>query len=416
MKLPRNRHAHLAVAIAAALLNFVVAIAPAHADAVSDWVGLADRALDGRPLAPPLQAQRERTAPALTALAIFEAVNAIDRRYQSYLDLARAEASASQDAAAIAAGHGVLTALYPERRGVLDDARAIALAHIAPGAARDAGEAVGGQAAQRALARTLFEGHAPTPYRAAGEPGAFVNPEPPLIPPWALRAQFFFLASADEAMPAPPPALTSARYARDVEETRRMGGVREFGATPDTLRRARFLAGFSLDPMVRRAMEERSPVERARFFALVRMAQHDANAMINFSKIRYRTWRPITAIRNADLDGNPRTTRDLEWTPVMATPNHPEYPCGHCTMSALMSALLAPYANGPIEVASESAPLNVAMVFANWRAFDEAASLARIEGGVHFRFSNEAGQAMGRRVAALAQTRFAPPIAAAIDN
>lgn len=407
------RLAHLAAVAAAALLPQVVSIPRALADPVSDWVGLADRALDGRSVAPPLQALRERSAPVLTALAAFEAVNAIDRRYHSYLGVPRAEWPASQEAAAIAAAHGVLAALYPERRGALDDARAVALTSLVEGPMREAGLAIGEGAARAALARTLYEGVADLPYRPAGETGRFVNPEPPLVPPWSLGARFFFLQSADEVMPPPPPALTSARYARDVEETRRLGGVGQADATPETLRHARFLAGFSLDPMVRRATQEQDLVDRARLLALLRLAQHDANAMIALAKMRYATWRPINAIRNGDRDDNPQTTRDPDWTPVMSTPNHPEYPCGHCAISALMSGLLAPYTTGPIEVESDSAPLRVSMVFREWRAFEDAASLARIQGGMHFRFSNDAGQMMGRRVAEIAHARFAPLITAA---
>jgi hypothetical protein len=393
------------------VLASFVCVPLAQADPVSDWVGLADRALDGRPVAPPLQAQRERTAPALTALAMFEAVNAVDRRFQSYLGIPRAATPASDEAAAIAAGHSVLSALYPERRAVLDDALALSLAHIAPGPERDAGILVGEAAAQAALARSLFDGPAPAPYRPAGEVGRFVTPEPPLIPPWSMRAQFFFLTSSEEVMPPPPPALTSARYARDFNETRTTGGVGQAGATADTLRNARFLAGFSLDPTFRRvAQTQPRLVDRARFWALVRMAQHDANAMTAIAKMRYATWRPINAIRNADRDGNAQTTRDPDWSPAMSTPNHPEYPCGHCVASGLLADLLVTYAPGPVEVTSESAPLPVSMTFPSWDAFLEATSLARIQGGMHFRFSNEAGQAMGRRVSVIAQERFAPPI------
>ncbi len=403
-----NRTARLGALVTFA--SHLLCVPVAHADAVSDWVGLADRALDGRPVAPPLQAQRERSAPALTALAIFEAVNAIDPRYQSYLSFPRASAPALDEAAA-AAGHGVLSALYPERSEALDDALALALAHIEPGPARDAGITVGERAAQVALARPMFEGPAPSPYRPAGDVGRFVNPAPPIIAPWSLRAQFFFLASPEEPMPPPPPELASERYARDLNETRTLGGVGQPGATPDALRRARFLAGFSLDPVLHRAVQERPRlVERARLWALVRMAEHDANAMISIAKMRYQTWRPINAIRNADRDENPKTARDPDWTPVMPTPNHPEYPCGHCTVSALQAALLEPYASAPVEVRSESAALGASMTFSNWQAFINAASLARIQGGMHLRFSNEAGQAMGRRIAAIAQERFAPKI------
>jgi hypothetical protein len=403
-RITKGRSLRLALLLAALLSGSAV-----QADVASDWVGLADRAVDGPLVASPLRAQRERVAPALTALAIFEAANGVDRRYRSYLDLPPAEVPASADAAAVAAGHGVLAALYPERRSDLDDALALALAHIPHGPAREAGLALGRGAAQAALARPMFEGPTPEPDRPAGEVGRFVNPTPTIIAPWSLRAQFFFLTSDEEVMPPPPPTLTSERYALDVEEVRILGGLGRSGATPDTLRRARFLAGFSLEPVVRRAME-RQPrlVDRARLLALVRMAQHDADGMISMAKMRYKTWRPINAIRNADRDGNPGTSRDADWSPVMTTPNHPEYPCGHCTVSSLTAILLEPHHSGPVEVASETPGPGVTMVFADWGAFQEAASLARIQGGMHFRFSNEAGQTMGRRIAEIAQERFAP--------
>lgn len=410
--LPLAKHwAHVIPNLAVLMLLGLICSPPVQADVVSDWVGLADRALDGRALPPPLQTERERTAPALTALALFEAVNAVDRRYQSYLDIPRANVPASEEAAAIAAGYTILSALYPERHEALDDARSTALAHISTSASREAGLAVGKSAAQAALAHTMFAGAKALPYRPAGEVGKFVNPEPPLIAPWSLRAQFFFLKSPEETMPPPPPGLASTRYARDLNEVRSLGGVGQSGATPDTLRTARFLAGFSLDPILRRAAQNQPRlVDSARLWALVRMAQHDANAMISMAKMRYGTWRPINAIRNADRDGNAQTERDPNWTPVMPTPNHPEYPCGHCTMSSLMAHLLSTHFNGTIEVGSESAPLSVAMHFADWEAFLKAASLARIQGGMHFRFSNEAGQELGKAISTIAKTRFALPI------
>jgi hypothetical protein len=384
---------------------------PAEADVATDWVGLADRGIDGQPLAPPLRAQRERTAPALTALAMFEAVNAVDRRYRSFLGFPETEGEVSEEAAAMAAGHGVLSVLYPEKRAELDDALALASAHLPNGPTRDAGLALGRRAAQLALARPMFDGPAPEPDRPAGEVGRFVNPVPTIIAPWSLRAQFFFLSSVEEVMPPKPPALTSELYAKDVEEVRLIGGVGRAGATAETLRRARFLAGFSLHPVVRQVLAKQPRlVDRLRLLALMRLAQHDADAMIAFAKMRYQTWRPINAIRNADRDDNPGTIRDADWTPVMPTPNHPEYPCGHCTVSSLTATLLAPYHSGPVEVGSETPGPAVTMVFPGWSAFRTAASQARIEGGMHFRFSNEAGQEMGRRIAEIAQERFAPSL------
>jgi hypothetical protein len=166
---------------------------------------------------------------------------------------------------------------------------------------------------------------------------------------------------------------------------------------------------FTVDPTIRRAAAGMPrPVDRARLWAMARMAALDANAAVAQATMRCMTWRPVSAIRNADRDENPATTRDATWEPVMATPSHPEYPCGHCTFSGLYAGLLGPEIPGPVEVASDSASLPVTIAYPSWTAFLEATSLARIQGSMHFRYSNEAGQALGQRVAELARARFAP--------
>lgn len=394
-----------------AVLLFLLHPSLAHADVIESWLAIADRGPDGRPLPPPQQGQNERTAPPIAALAMFEAVNAIDRRYESYLKVPAADASASQETAAAVAAHDVLAQLYPSRAASFDEALALTLATVPQGAARAAGLIAGQAAAKAALARTLFAGAEAAAYRPAGEPGVFVPPVLPAFAPWFMRAQPFFLTSWDEVMPPPPPARSSPRYARDFEEVRRIGGKGQPGATPAARGMAEFIAGFTVDPTVRRlAAAKPRLVDRARLWALVRMAGLDANAAIAQAKMRYMTWRPLSAIRNADRDDNPATTRDPLWEPVMATPNHPEYPCGHCGFSGVYAGVLGPETNGPIEVASESVALSVTMTFADWDSFLAATSLARIQGGMHFRFSNEAGQALGRRVGELARARFAPPL------
>lgn len=393
-----------------AVVVLLLAPAPGRADVLQDWLAIADAGPDGRPLPPPLQGRLERSAPPLVALAMFEAVNAVAPRYRSYLGIAATRAGLPEVAAA-AAAHAVLTGLYPDRRGKLDAALTLSLAGAPIGSGRDAGLATGRAAGVAALGRTLFEAPAGKPYRPAGEIGRFVPPSLPAFAPWFMRAQPFFLRSWDEVMPPPPPATTSERYTRDFDEVRRLGGVGQPGATPAALLTAQFMAQFSLDPTIRRvAAAKPRLVDRARLWALVRMAALDANAAVAQAKLRYMTWRPLNAIRNADRDDNPATTRDPLWEPVMTTPNHPEYPCGHCSFSGVYAAVLAPEIAGPVTIASDSAPLPVTVSYPDWPSFLEAASLARIQGGMHFRFSNEAGQALGRRVGELARARFAPPL------
>jgi hypothetical protein len=382
----------------------------AFADVIEDWIGIADRGPDGRPLAPPLQGQNERTASPAVALAMFEAVNAVDPRYRSYLGLAPWREKGSEEVAAATAAHHVLTTIYPSRKPALDAALELSIAAIPAGSQREAGAAAGRAAAAATLQRTLFEGPKSEPYRPDGEMGRFVPPNLPAFEPWFLRAQPFFLASWEEVMSPPPPPTSSERYAKDYEEVRLLGGKGQPHATPASLRAAMFMAQFNVDPTVRRiAARKPRMVDRARLWALVRMASLDANAAVAQAKMKYMTWRPVSAIRNGDRDDNSATVRDASWEPVMATPNHPEYPCGHCAFSGLFAGLLEDELAGPVEVASDSAPLPVTMSFRTWPDFLAATSLARIQGGMHFRFSNDEGQALGRRVARLARARFAPP-------
>lgn len=384
---------------------------PARADVIESWIAIADRGPDGHPVPPPLQGQNERTAPPLVALAMFEAVNAIDRRYESYLKLPVADRQASQEAAAAAAAHDVLVRIYPSRASSLDEALFLTLSTAPAGAAREAGLAIGRKAASAALARSLFLGPAPMPYRPAGEVGRFVPPILPAFAPWFMRAQPFFLKSWDEVMPGPPPELTSERYARDFDEVRRIGGKGQPGATPESKSLAEYISGFTIDPTVHRiAATKPRLVDRAKLWALVRIAGLEANAAIAQAKMRYMTWRPLSAIRNADQDGNPATERDPGWEPVMGTPNHPEYPCGHCGFSGVYAGVLAAETSGPIEIASDSSAVPVTITFGDWDSFLAATSLARIQGGMHFRFSNEAGQALGLRVGRIASARFAPAL------
>lgn len=252
-----------------ALLLLVVLAAPARADVIESWIAIADRGPDARPLPPPLQGQNERTAPPLVALAMFEAVNAIDRRYESYLKLPAADRQASQEAAAAAAARDVLVRLYPARTASFDEALSLTLSTVPAGAIREASLAIGRKAADATLARSLFAGPEPVPYRPAGEVGRFVPPILPAFAPWFMRAQPFFLKSWDEVMPGPPPALTSERYARDFDEVRRIGGKGQPGATAESKAFAEYIAGFTVDPTVHRiAAAKPRMVDRAKLWAL----------------------------------------------------------------------------------------------------------------------------------------------------
>ena len=132
------------------------------------------------------------------------------------------------------------------------------------------------------------------------------------------------------------------------------------------------------------------------------------------SKLFYNFWRPITAIRNAADDGNAATVEDPSWEPLITTPNHPEYPCAHCTQAAAIAVLMkAVEGNNPpsrVRIASKSSPLMPNQVLPSWDRWAEEVSASRTLGGVHYRFSNEAGEEMGRKIAQLALTKVMRPL------
>jgi hypothetical protein len=219
-----------------------------------------------------------------------------------------------------------------------------------------------------------------------------------VLKPW-------FIQRADSVRPGPPPAISSDRYARDLDEVKRLGGkastersahqtlMARYRITPDMMPALRLIA----DAKGRRA------VENARMFALFNMINDDALLAVADAKLHYDYWRPITAIRNAEQDGNPKTVPDPSWEPLITTPNHPEYPCGHCILAAATAELMkTEYGNVPVEgvrVASRSIPNAAVQVLPSWDKWAEEVSFSRTLGGVHYRFSNEAGEEMGRKVA-----------------
>ena len=198
---------------------------PASADVVTDWWDVANRYYNAAQGAPgPLSPDTAR-ASTRAALAVFEAVNAIDRRYQSYLNLPAGDPSASQDAAAATAAFRVLLHHYPANKAPLEEGYALSMAGIADTAAKSAGVAIGERAAQMAIAAGgLDPAINPAPYRPRAVPGEWVATALPSLDTYWPAMKPWVIASADALRPPLPPALTSERYARDVEEVRRLGG------------------------------------------------------------------------------------------------------------------------------------------------------------------------------------------------
>jgi len=401
------------LAATAALLS-----SPALADTVCEWIEFAE-AVEAAAAPPPTAARvpdHER-AQTQVALAMFEALNAIDRRYESYLGFAQADPAASQDAAAATAAYQVLLSHYPSQKTSLDESYAVAIDEIADQRARDSGIAIGKAAAALALkAGGIDPAIVQTPYLPRTQPGVWVPTQLPVFTPFSIAFKPWIMERADSVRPGPPPALDSERWARDYNEVKRLGGKVSKDRTPHETLMARYRITPNMMPSYRLAADApgRRPVQNARMFAMIGMIDDDVGMAIGDAKLHYNFWRPITAIRNGELDGNPATEPDKGWEPLINTPNHPEYPCGHCIFAAaeaeFMKAEVGNTPAGGVRVSTRSIPNAAVQALPSWDEWARQVSYSRTLGGVHYRFSNEAGADMGRKVAQMAMAKLMRPL------
>ncbi|HEX8271058.1 MAG TPA: vanadium-dependent haloperoxidase [Longimicrobiaceae bacterium] len=400
-------------ALRMAALAALVFARPAAADTVCDWWEFANR------ISPPWgggTAEQMRTT-TRASLAMFEALNAIDRRYESYLGFPAGDPEASQDAAAATAAYHVLLHHFPDKKAVLDESWAIAMAAVPDERRREAGRAIGEQAARAAnAAGGIDPAVRQLPYRPRTAPGVWTATALPQLEPYWVAFRPWAIPSAEALRPPPPPALDSERWARDYDEVRRLGGRTSAERTPHQTLMAKYRQAFDLTPSLRLAAEApgRTPVQNARMFALYQMALDDAATAMVVAKLHYDFWRPITAIRNGADDGNDATAPDPGWMPLLPTPNFQEYPCGHCAAAAanaeVMKAETGPRPASGVRVSSSAVPAAAVQVLPSWDEWVKQVSDSRMYGGVHYRFSNEAGEEVGRRAARMVLEKVMRPL------
>jgi PAP2 superfamily len=380
--------------------TMMCAASSAFADVITDWNENAVTFVTSRMV--PAAGQR---VVAMVQVAMFDAINSIERRYRPYLVQLPADASTSKEAGAAAAAGAVLEGLYPNDER-LKTITAAYLASIPNGDAKSAGIKLGQAVAAKLLeARAKDGADAPDAYQYKTKPGVYV-PTPIMVSSTWPNVKPFALASASQFRPEPPIALNSAQWATDYNEIKDFGGKASSKRSERQTEDARFwlITGpQSSEPVVRQivAAKKMSLIDSARFMALTAVAGADAGIAVFDAKYRYEFWRPITAIRNGDTDDNPATERDATWQPIDNTPMHPEYPCAHCIISgAIASAIEAALGTADIpEVAmtSPTAP-GVTHRWTNIRAYNDEVSYARIWAGFHYRFSVRVGQDMGREI------------------
>ena len=399
---------HLITSLVVAIWS--VAGATANADVVCDWNATAgDIVMASKPPA----AISYRTM-AIVQSAVYEAVNAITRRYPPDGVALDAAPGASVDAAVAAANRAILAKLAPSQQAAIDSAARSALSAVPDGAAKKEGIAVGERAAAAILSLRADDGaDLPESYRPQTTPGVYVPTTIPAAPQWPLRKPWI-MTSADQFRPGPPPDLKSELWARDYNEIKALGAKNSSRRTAEQTEVARFwetTAPTIYFPVVRSVANapEREITQNARLLAVTAQAMDDALIAILDAKYHYNLWRPITAIRNGDIDGNDATERDASWAPLIDTPMHPEYPCAHCIHAATVGAILqAEIGAGPVPKLSTSSPTAAGAV-RSWTRIDDfvrEVANARIYDGVHYRNSTEVGIAMGQKIGALAAAKY----------
>jgi hypothetical protein len=385
-------------------------------DVVSDWNEVAVAQDDREPATVATTWTLAEDAAEMVAVAMFQAVNTIEGRYKPYrAPLEPPKAPASAKAAAVAAAHAVLVQAYPGKRERLDEVYAVSLASISEGPELNSGIDLGERAAAQVIAwRQGDHANPGQPYRPETQPGMFVIPTLPTIEPWFISAKPWMLQSERQFLPGRPVDLKSATWAHDYNETKSLGAKNSTTRTSQQTLMARFWYAHQWESTLRQLASQtgRSLDQNARLYALVRMTQSDALQVHAAAKMLYLFWRPITAIRNGDKDGNESTERQADWEPLIRTPLHPEYPCGHCVDS--MATAMVLQADGPvptegIAIRSEAVP-NAVVYVSSYEALAEQISTSRIHAGAHFRSSVEAGKKLGRDVAEYALSTFLTPV------
>jgi hypothetical protein len=317
---------------------------------------------------------------------------------------------ASVDAAVAAAHRTALLKLMPAQQASKDAAYHAALAAVAEGAAKSGGVAAGEKAATEVLAERLDDGAGtPEAYRPHAAAGAYVPTAPTAVPQWAQRKPWL-LTSAAQFRPAAPPPLASTQWARELDEVKRLGHRMSKERTPEQTEAARFW-DYSLPAVYHGVLRSvalqpgRDVARNARLFAAAAQAMDDAVISVFEGKYHYGFWRPVTAIRNADVDGNEATTREPAWVSLIDAPMHPEYPSAHSILASTVATLIkAEVGSAPMPRLATTSPTakNATRQWSSADEFVQEVSNARLWGGIHFRSALRTGEAMGQRIGELA--------------
>jgi PAP2 superfamily len=352
--------------------------------------------------------------------AVYNAVTTISGRYMPYGAPEANIPGASPRAAVAAAAYTTLAYYFPTLAPSLTSAYTdylnVTLAML-PEKAKLAGIAVGSAAASQLIASRWGDGrNAPVgiPFGVAPQPpGTWVFAPPPSLQsaqtPWVAFMKPFMLNSADQFRAPAPPAITSPEYAAGLNEVETLGSAKSSVRTAAQTAIAQFWNANVIDQYNQVFRDVATThkfdlVDTVHLLAMGNMVASDAGIACMDSKYHYLLWRPVTAIRNADQDGNPATTANKTWAPLLTTPNHPEYPSAHsCVTSAVTGVLTSVLKTQSINIDVPGATgggttLTTSQHFNTAQDLLQQVADARVWAGLHFRFSTTAGIELGRQV------------------
>lgn len=396
----------------------------AKADAVGDWSRIANTVVITKAGTLPPASMIDF---AYVHAAIYDAVNAIDGRYSVFsVAPSTPTAGASPEAATAAAAYTMLLALYPAQQTYLDSVYNMYVGNLPAGFARDRGVAVGTEVAGLFIDARQGDGrNADVPYVFGSGPGVYqATPGAPPVPitplfPWIAQMKPFTLQSPSQFRAEGPLNFTSAQWAEDFNEVKAFGAANSSVRTSDQTTIGWFYVenpGAQVNRNIHdiAAAHGLSIADSARFFAQTYVSIADSLIACWDSKYCYNFWRPVTAIRNADSDGNPVTEADFSWSPLAPTPPHPEYPAAHGCVTAALARSLEDFFGDPqlnVTLTSTSVPgmSLAASTFARPQDMISEIIDARVYAGFHYRTSGVHGTVIGKKVAHwVAQNYFLP--------
>jgi hypothetical protein len=352
--------------------------------------------------------------------AVYDAVNAIDGGHEGYLLSPRiATPTDSKDAAAATAAFRVLTNVVAWQLPALTMQYEASLAIIPDGSSKTRGIAVGEAAAAAMLAARTDDGRfGPLRFPVGNMPGAWRPVLPAFVNDpnaWLKNVKPFLIPSSDQFRSKGPSSLTSRAYAREFAEVKSLGSATSTTRTVDQTHAARYWAEnppatWSRTFRTLSTNTRLSLIDNARLFAMLYLTAADALICVWDDKAYWSFWRPITAIREADTDGNPMTEADPTWLPLIPTPPYPDHPSGHAGLSGSIVATLQDFFGTDDVAWSDTNNGGLTRSFTHFSQAIEEIVDARVWSGIHFRSADEQGETIGKRVAKWRNRHFFQPV------